>query len=180
VNNELTTATTATTPSKRRAQAGGKLCSETPVMIVSVLFYRQKYICTTLRILAVLPSSCRIYSLCVYRTKNSIHALHLCVSYECNIKQWLFLCNESRDSDGLCAGRPGFGSQQWKIFLISTASRPTLGPTQPPIQWIPENLSLGIKRQGCEADHSPPSSAEVEKDGDIPPLPHISPWHSAS
>jgi hypothetical protein len=37
-----------------------------------------------------------------------------------------------------------------------------LGPTQPPIQWVPGALSLGIKRAGCEADHSSPSSAEVK------------------
>jgi hypothetical protein len=30
-----------------------------------------------------------------------------------------------------------------------------------PIQWVPGALSLGIKRPGREADHSPPSSAEV-------------------
>jgi hypothetical protein len=34
------------------------------------------------------------------------------------------------------AGGPGFDSRQCKIFLFSTASRPTLGPTQPPIQWV--------------------------------------------
>jgi hypothetical protein len=27
-----------------------------------------------------------------------------------------------------------------KIFFPSTASRPALGPTQPPIQWVPEVL----------------------------------------
>jgi hypothetical protein len=37
------------------------------------------------------------------------------------------------------------------------------GPTQPPIQWIPGALSVTVKRPGCEADHSPPSSAEVKK-----------------
>jgi hypothetical protein len=37
-----------------------------------------------------------------------------------------------------------------------------LGPAQPPIQWTPWDLSLGIKRPGREADHSPPSSAEVK------------------
>jgi hypothetical protein len=31
------------------------------------------------------------------------------------------------------------------------------------IQWIPGALFLGVKRQGCEADHSPPSSAEVKE-----------------
>jgi hypothetical protein len=47
-------------------------------------------------------------------------------------------------------------------FLFIIASRPALGPTQPPIQWVPGALSLGVKRPGREADHSPPSSAEVK------------------
>jgi hypothetical protein len=34
--------------------------------------------------------------------------------------------------------------------------------TQPPIQWVPGALSLGVKRSGREADHSPPSSAKVK------------------
>jgi hypothetical protein len=42
-------------------------------------------------------------------------------------------------------------------------SRTALGPTQPPIQWVPEDLSLGIKQPGREADHLPPSSAEVNE-----------------
>jgi hypothetical protein len=37
-----------------------------------------------------------------------------------------------------------------------------LGPTQPPIQWVPGALSLGVKRPEREADHLPPSSAEVK------------------
>jgi hypothetical protein len=49
------------------------------------------------------------------------------------------------------------------IFLFTSASRPDLGPTQPPIQWVPEALSLGVKRPGREADHSSPSSAEVKE-----------------
>jgi hypothetical protein len=47
-------------------------------------------------------------------------------------------------------------------FFFTTVSRMALGPTQPPIQWVPGALSLGIKRPGREADHSPPSSAEVK------------------
>jgi hypothetical protein len=35
-------------------------------------------------------------------------------------------------------------------------------PTQPPIQRVPGTVSLGVKRQGREADHSPPSSAGVK------------------
>jgi hypothetical protein len=49
------------------------------------------------------------------------------------------------------------------IFLLTAASRKALGPTQPPIQWVPGAISLVIKGPGREADHSPPSSAEVEE-----------------
>jgi len=38
-------------------------------------------------------------------------------------------------------------------------SRTALGSTQPPIQWVPGALSLGVKRSGREADHC----AEVEE-----------------
>jgi hypothetical protein len=38
-------------------------------------------------------------------------------------------------------------------FLFSMSSRPVLGPTHPPIQWIPEGPSLGIKQPGHNADH---------------------------
>jgi hypothetical protein len=42
--------------------------------------------------------------------------------------------------------------------------KPALWPTQPPIQWVPGFLSLGIKWSRHEADHSPPSSAEVKNE----------------
>jgi hypothetical protein len=50
-----------------------------------------------------------------------------------------------------------------KIFLFTTFFRPDLGPTQPPIEWVPEAFSPGVKRQGREAAHSPPTSAEIKK-----------------
>jgi hypothetical protein len=50
-----------------------------------------------------------------------------------------------------------------RIFLFTAVSRLALGPTQPPIQWVPGALSRGVKRPGREADHSPPSSAEVKE-----------------
>jgi hypothetical protein len=46
------------------------------------------------------------------------------------------------------------------IFVLSM-SRPVLGPTQPPIQWVPGVLSPRVKRLGREADPSPPTTAEV-------------------
>jgi hypothetical protein len=70
---------------------------------------------------------------------------------------------------------PGRG----KIFMFSTASRPAMGPTQPPIQWVPGTISPGLKRPKREGDNSPPSSAEVKNDAATTPLPHTSLGHNA-
>jgi hypothetical protein len=50
-----------------------------------------------------------------------------------------------------------------KNFHFFMSSRLALGSTQPLIQWIMGVLSPGIKRPRREADHSPPTSAEVKK-----------------
>jgi hypothetical protein len=58
----------------------------------------------------------------------------------------------------------GFDSRRGLgIFLFTAVSRRALESTQTPIPWVPWALSLVIKRPGCEADHSPPSSAEVKE-----------------
>jgi len=61
------------------------------------------------------------------------------------------------------AGRPGFDFwQKLGFILLATESRPDLGPTQPPIECLRGSLSAGVMRPGREADHSPPSKAEVK------------------
>ena len=53
---------------------------------------------------------------------------------------------------------PGSNPGGDEIFRLS---RLTLGPTQPPVKWVP-GLSRGGKVwPGRAADHSPPSSAAV-------------------
>jgi hypothetical protein len=81
----------------------------------------------------------------------------------CNIAG-LFLLN-SKDSElELVQKFADFlQSPQTLVFHFTTASRTALGPTQPPVQWVPGALSLGVKQPGREADHSPPSSAEVKE-----------------
>jgi hypothetical protein len=55
-----------------------------------------------------------------------------------------------------------------KFLLFSTTSISALGPTQPPIQWIPR-----ANRPGREADHSPQSSVEVKNGGMYFILPRV-------
>jgi hypothetical protein len=78
-------------------------------------------------------------------------------------------------------GMLGFDSRRGLgIFLFTTASRKALGPIQLPIQWIPGALSLGIKRSGREAGHSPPSSAEVKECVELYlHSPNTPSWHGA-
>jgi hypothetical protein len=55
--------------------------------------------------------------------------------------------------------------------------------------WVPPRLQFqfngyggsfpGVNHPGYEADHSPPSSAEIKNGGAIPPLLHMSSMHSA-
>jgi hypothetical protein len=71
----------------------------------------------------------------------------------------------SRYNDWLRAGRRrGRRSSPNKVknFLIFTPSRPTLSSTQPPIEGVPGALSLRVKRQEREADHSPLANAEIK------------------
>jgi hypothetical protein len=68
-------------------------------------------------------------------------------------------------SDYGLADRWRFDPRQGRIFLLAPASRPVLGPTQPPIQWVPGVLSPGVKRgRGVTLTTHPPSSAEVENE----------------
>jgi hypothetical protein len=55
---------------------------------------------------------------------------------------------------------PGIESRWGRDF--SHTSRPALGSTLPPVQWVP-GLSRGYKRPGCGVEHPPRSSAEFEK-----------------
>jgi hypothetical protein len=61
--------------------------------------------------------------------------------------------------------RPAFDStQRQETLFYSTASRPALGPAHP----FP---ARGLKQPGRNADHSPPSSAEIRSGSAIPSPP---------
>jgi hypothetical protein len=46
-----------------------------------------------------------------------------------------------------------------EFLLLATASRVFVGPTQPPIHWVP-----GVKRPGCKIDRLLQSSADVKNE----------------
>jgi hypothetical protein len=97
------------------------------------------------------------------RTLYSV-AIPLIYFYSCRMIKNVY--KRSRYSDWLRAGRPRVWSSspgRVKYFLFSAASRPALGPTQPPIHWVPGVLYPGVKRQRREADHLSPTRAEVKK-----------------
>jgi hypothetical protein len=58
-----------------------------------------------------------------------------------------------------------FSSQQRQgIFLLFAVSRPSVGPTHSPIQWVPGAVSMEVEQLGCGA---PSSSAQVKNSGTI-------------
>jgi hypothetical protein len=71
--------------------------------------------------------------------------------------------------------------QRQIIFLLAPASRPALGPTQPPIQWVPGVLSPGVKRgRGVMLTTHPhlvPSLRMSRSYASSPP--HVPPWRVA-
>jgi len=56
---------------------------------------------------------------------------------------------------------PGIESRWGRDF--PHLPRPTFGPTQPPVQWVP-GLSRGKERPGRDAEPTPPSRAVVKKE----------------
>jgi hypothetical protein len=102
------------------------------------------------------------------------HSLHLFIN----------LPTRSRDSSVGVATDYGLDDRRVGVRvpvgsrIFSTSSRPALGPTQPPVQWVLGALSPGVKRQGRETDHLQlvPRS---RKCGSIHPLLHTPLWRSA-
>jgi hypothetical protein len=50
-----------------------------------------------------------------------------------------------------------------RFYYFATASRPALGPNQPPIKWLPGALSPAVKRPSSECHHSSLCTAELKK-----------------
>jgi hypothetical protein len=70
----------------------------------------------------------------IYFVYHKIHGAGVAQAVYCLTMDWT-------------TGRSRFDPWQGQtIFPLPSVSRPTLGPTQPPVQWIPGILSPGVKR----------------------------------
>jgi hypothetical protein len=74
------------------------------------------------------------------------------------------------------------GLNSWQgqeIFSSPLMFRLALRAPQPPIQEVPGAVSLGVKQQGFDGDHSHPTRAKVKNGGATPALLHTFSWHGA-
>jgi hypothetical protein len=62
-----------------------------------------------------------------------------------------FQVNKERTTEPVGTFQSQQAQTHFAFVTLVTASRPALGPTQPPIQWVPVVLSLGVKRPRREA-----------------------------
>jgi hypothetical protein len=81
---------------------------------------------------------------------------------------------------GYAAGELGFDFQQGQeIFLFTVESTTDPEPTQLLIQRVPRACSSRVKRQGREADHTPPSNVEVKNAWSYTSATNTSSWRDA-
>jgi hypothetical protein len=94
------------------------------------------------------------------------------------MRRWSRGSSGSRVSDYGLDDRGSIPDRGRGIFLLAPAFRPALVPTQPPVQWMGtgDPFPGGKVRPGRDADHSPPSSAEVKYEEELYLLsPHVPP-----
>jgi hypothetical protein len=126
-------------------------CSENLNSYYVRYYYASILKCTSVMALSSIISTDKVHGTWFLNNKSTIN--------------WAPRAVRSRDSSvgiATCYGLDGPGSIPASAKLFSTASRPTLGLTQPPLcKCAPGAL------------HSPASSAKVKKGGATPPLPHV-------
>jgi hypothetical protein len=137
----------------------------------TVIYRHNKYHFTTSS-WRVLPLSAQFVTVI---SRNVITMLLYAESYvmspfQCREPGWL-----SRYSDWLRTGWPrGWSSSPGRVkYVLFYMSRSALGPTKPPIYWVP-----GIKRPGLETDLWTATRAKAKKMW-IYPFPHTPSWLSA-
>ena len=113
---------------------------------------------------AVLASEC---STCARMSwKSNVHSFLPDECTECALLRSQTVGRGSSVGIATCYGLEGPGSNTSVKRDLPHPSRPTVGPTQPPIQWY--RLSFPeLKRPGCGVNHPSSSTAEVKERGEL-------------
>jgi hypothetical protein len=107
----------------------------------------------------------------------------ICVSHLLKFNTRNIIPGKSRDSEvGIATG---YGLDDREVGVrVPVGSGVFSSPRCPdwlwgPIQWVPGAVSPGVKRPGREANHSPPTGAEVKKMLIYTSTLYTPSWHSA-
>ena len=73
------------------------------------------------------------------------------------------MCRDSSVGTATRYGLDGEGIESWWVGDFPHPSRPAMGPTQPPVQWVP-GLFTGGKAAGAWRQPPTLSSAEVKEE----------------
>jgi hypothetical protein len=134
--------------------------------------FKKKSIGTTLPLPFLLPIKY------VYSVISILHKLccwqNTITKFQIKPQQFLTSCSSSDSTvTRLRTGRTVFDSQQGLGFvLLTTTSKPALGPTQSPTEWVWRALFPGVKRLKRKSDQLPPSVPRLRMHGTAPPLPN--------
>jgi hypothetical protein len=83
--------------------------------------------------------------------RGTVNLLWISEPYQANIEYRLTVFRSRGSSVSIVSDyglddRGSIPDRGQRIFLLASASKSALGPTQPPVQWVPGVLSPGLKR----------------------------------
>jgi len=79
----------------------------------------------------------------MYYWKQYTHLAHFTRYWKAHVMVWLIQYRHY--TVGWTTEFISWQEQWWDSFLFTASSRLGLGSTQPPIQWVPGALTLGVK-----------------------------------
>jgi hypothetical protein len=103
---------------------------------------------------------CTIHSLAVPTMLSWLHMTEIANLHTLQSIQAFILCKVKKSTP--FNGLDSWGIESWWGWDLLNPSRMVVGPTQPPIQWVPG--LPGVKQLRCGIDHPPPFAPRLRKE----------------